>query len=61
MAETKQEHREGEYQFEYKQRLRELSISTLLDEIYNVTNKTQDIELRELLIEFVIENDLVIE
>lgn len=61
MSETKQEHREGEYQFEYRERLRELSSSELIDKIYNATSKVQDRELKELLIDFAIENNLVIE
>lgn len=59
--ETKEESRQAEYEFEYKKRLREFSISRLTDAIYNVTNKTQDRELKEILIDFIIENNLEVE
>ncbi len=61
MSETKQEFREGEYESEYRQRLREVGVTRLIGDIYNSTTKAQDRELKELLINFVIENNLVIE
>ena len=61
MSETKQEFQEGEYESEYRQRLREVSVTRLIGDIYNSTTKAQDRELKELLIDFIIENNLVVE
>lgn len=59
--ESNSERNQANYEFQKRESLREYSSGTLLEKIYNVSNKTQDRELKEIIIEFIIENGLDVE